>query len=134
MNYWLLKTEPETFSWDDLEKAGKATWDGVRNPRARNNIKNMKKGDLAFIYHTGDEKSVIGIARVDKESYPEPGDTAWLVVDLVPEKKLKRPVTLAEVKADSDLKNMTLARVPRLSVQGVEKSEYEKIVKMGSGK
>lgn len=134
MNYWLLKTEPETFSWDDLEKAGKATWDGVRNPRARNNIKNMKKGDMAFIYHTGDEKSVIGIARVEKESYPEPGDAAWLVVDLVPEKKLKRPVTLAEVKADSDLKEMTLARVPRLSVQSVEKAEFEKIVKMSAGK
>ena len=129
MNYWLLKTEPESFSWDDLEKAGKATWDGVRNPRARNNIKNMKKGDLAFIYHTGDEKSVIGIARVDKEAYPEPGDAAWLVVDLVPEKKLKRPVTLAEVKADGDLKEMTLARVPRLSVQSVEKNEFDKIVK-----
>ncbi|HZY81605.1 MAG TPA: EVE domain-containing protein [Cyclobacteriaceae bacterium] len=134
MNYWLLKTEPETFSWDDLVKAGKATWDGVRNPRARNNIKNMKKGDLAFIYHTGDEKSVIGIARVEKEAYPEPGDAAWLVVDLIPEKKLKNPVTLAEVKAESDLKDMTLARVPRLSVQSVEKSEYDKIVKMSNGK
>lgn len=134
MNYWLLKTEPDTFSWDDLVKAGKATWDGVRNPRARNNIKNMKKGDLAFIYHTGDEKSVIGIARVEKEAYPEPGDTAWLVVDLVPEKKLKNPVTLAEVKAEKDLKDMTLARVPRLSVQSVEKSEYDKIIKMSSGK
>lgn len=134
MNYWLLKTEPETFSWDDLEKDGKATWDGVRNPRARNNIKNMKKGDLAFIYHTGDEKLVVGIAKVEKEAYPEPGDTAWVVVDLVPEKKLKKPVTLAEVKADSDLKAMTLARVPRLSVQPVEKSEWDKIIKMSSGK
>ena len=134
MRYWLLKTEPESFSWDDLEKADKATWDGVRNPRARNNIGAMKKGDLAFIYHTGDEKAVIGIAKVEKESYPEPGDTAWLVVDLVPEKKLKRPVTLAEVKADSDLKAMTLARVPRLSVQPVEKEEFEKIVKMSAGK
>jgi predicted RNA-binding protein with PUA-like domain len=134
MNYWLLKTEPETFSWDDLERDGKATWDGVRNPRARNNIKNMKKGDLAFFYHTGDEKQVVGIARVEKEAYPEPGDTAWFVVDIVPEKKLKKPVTLAEVKAESDLKEMTLARVPRLSVQPVEKNEFDKIVKMSSGK
>jgi predicted RNA-binding protein with PUA-like domain len=94
----------------------------------------MKKGDLAFIYHTGDEKSVIGIARVEKESYPEPGDTAWLVVDIVPEKKLKNPVTLAAVKAEPDLKDMTLARVPRLSVQSVEKEEFDKIVKMSSGK
>lgn len=134
MRYWLLKTEPDSFSWDDLEKKGKATWDGVRNPRARNNIGVMKKGDLAFIYHTGDEKAVIGIARVEKESYPEPGDTAWLVVDIVPEKKLKNPVTLAAVKADPDLKDMTLARVPRLSVQSVEKEEFDKIVKMSSGK
>jgi predicted RNA-binding protein with PUA-like domain len=134
MRHWLLKTEPDTFSWDDLEKAGKATWDGVRNPRARNNIGAMKKGDLAFIYHTGEEKAVIGIARVEKESYPEPGDTAWLVVDLVPDKKLKNPVTLAAVKADSELKDMTLARVPRLSVQPVEKNEWEKIIKMSGGK
>jgi len=134
MRYWLLKTEPESFSWDDLERAGKATWDGVRNPRARNNIGAMKKDDLAFIYHTGDEKAVIGIARVQKEAYPEPGDAAWLVVDLVPEKKLKRAVTLAEVKADSDLKDMTLARVPRLSVQSVEKAEFDKIIKMSGGK
>jgi predicted RNA-binding protein with PUA-like domain len=134
MNYWLLKTEPESFSWDDLEKAGKATWDGVRNPRARSNLKAMKKGDLAFIYHTGDEKAVIGISRVEKEAYPEPGDAAWVAVDLVPEKKLKNPVTLAEVKAESDLKEMTLARVPRLSVQPVEKKEYDKIIKMSSGK
>lgn len=134
MNYWLLKTEPDTFSWDDLEKEGKATWDGVRNPRARNNMKNMKKGDLAFFYHTGDEKQVVGIARVEKEAYPEPGDSAWVVVDIVPEKRLKKPVTLAEVKAESDLKDMTLARVPRLSVQPVEKSEYDKIVKMSTGK
>jgi predicted RNA-binding protein with PUA-like domain len=134
MNYWLLKTEPDTFSWDDLEKTGKATWDGVRNFQARSNIKSMRKGDLAFIYHTGDEKAVVGIAKVDKEFYPEPGDEDWVVVDLLPEKKLKRPVTLAEIKAESDLKQMVLARVPRLSVQPVEKTEYEKILKMAGGK
>lgn len=134
MNYWLLKTEPDTFSWDDLEKAGKATWDGVRNFRARSNMKAMKKGDLVFIYHTGDEKAVIGISRVEKEAYPEPGDAEWVAVDLVPEKKLKKPVTLAEIKAEADLKEMTLARVPRLSVQPVEKSEYDKVIKMSSGK
>jgi predicted RNA-binding protein with PUA-like domain len=134
MNYWLLKTEPDTFSWDDLEKAGKATWDGVRNFQARSNIKAMKKGDVAFIYHTGDEKAVVGVAKVAKEFYPEPGDEEWVVVDLLPEKKLKKPVTLAEIKADSDLKQMVLARVPRLSVQPVEKTEYEKILKMAGGK
>ncbi len=134
MNYWLLKTEPDTFSWGDLEKAGKATWDGVRNFQARSNIKSMHKGDLAFIYHTGDEKAIVGVAKVQKEFYPEPGDEEWVVVDLSPEKKLKRPVTLAEIKADSDLKQMVLARVPRLSVQPVEKDEYEKILKLAGGK
>lgn len=132
MNYWLLKTEPDTFSWEKLEKDGKATWDGVRNFRARSNIKAMQKGDLAFIYHTGDEKAVVGIARVEKGSYPEPGEPEWLVVDIVPEKKLKKVVTLAQVKADADLKEMTLARVPRLSVQPVAKKEFDKIVKLGS--
>ncbi len=134
MSYWLLKTEPDTFSWNDLEKAGKATWDGVRNFQARSNMKAMKKGDLAFIYHTGDEKAVVGVAKVEKEFYPEPGDADWVVVDLSPEKKLKKPVTLAEIKADTDLKQMVLARVPRLSVQPVEKKEFDKIVKLGSGK
>lgn len=134
MNYWLLKTEPDTFSWQDLSKAGKATWDGVRNFQARSNIKAMKKGDLAFIYHTGDEKAVIGIARVTKEFYPEPGDEEWVVVDLAPEKALKRAVTLAEIKAERDLKEMTLARVPRLSVQPVEKGHFDKVIKMSEGK
>ncbi len=134
MSYWLLKTEPDTFSWNDLEKAGKATWDGVRNFQARSNLKAMKKGDLAFIYHTGEEKAVVGVAKVAKEFYPESGEEDWVVVDLVPEKKLKKTVSLAEIKADSDLKKMVLARVPRLSVQPVEKNEFDKIVKLGSGK
>lgn len=134
MNYWLLKTEPDTFSWQDLEKAGKATWDGVRNFQARNHLKSMKKGDLAFIYHTGDEKSVVGIARVEKEFYPEPGDKDWVVVDLKPEKKLKKPVTLAQIKADRELKEMVLVRVSRLSVQPVEKAEFDRVVKMSEEK
>ncbi len=134
MNYWLMKTEPETFSWADLEKAGKATWDGVRNFQARTHLKGMKKGDLAFIYHTGDEKAVIGIARVEKEFYPEPGDKDWVVVDIKPEKKLKKPVTLAQVKADSDLADMVLVRAARLSVQPVKKEEFDRIVKMSEAK
>jgi predicted RNA-binding protein with PUA-like domain len=134
MNYWLLKTEPDTFSWQDLEKAGKATWDGVRNFQARSHLKSMKKGDLAFIYHTGDEKAVIGIARIEKEFYPEPGDKDWVVVDLKPEKKLKKPVTLAQIKADRDLKQMVLVRVSRLSVQPVEKAEFDRVVKMSEEK
>jgi predicted RNA-binding protein with PUA-like domain len=134
MTYWLLKTEPDSFSWDNLEKAGKATWDGVRNFQARSNLKEMKKGDLVFIYHTGDEKSVIGIAQVQREFYPEPGDAEWVVIDIVPQKKLKRPVSLAEIKSDKQLKDMKLARVPRLSVQPVTKNEFDYVVKMSEQK
>jgi len=134
MNYWLLKTEPDSFSWNDLVKAGKATWDGVRNFQARSNLKEMKKGDLAFIYHTGEEKSVIGIAKVEKESYPEPGDPEWVVIDLSPQKPLKKPVSLAEIKAEKSLKEMKLARVPRLSVQPVTKNEFDFVVKMSEQK
>jgi predicted RNA-binding protein with PUA-like domain len=134
MNYWLLKTEPDSFSWSDLVKAGKATWDGVRNFQARSNLKEMKKGDLAFIYHTGEEKSVIGIAKVERESYPEPADPEWVVIDLTPQKPLKRPVSLAEVKAEKSLKEMKLARVPRLSVQPVTKNEFDFVVRMSEQK
>ena len=134
MNYWLLKTEPDSFSWNDLTKAGKATWDGVRNFQARSNLKEMKKGDLTFIYHTGEEKSVIGIAKVEREAYPEPGNPEWVVVDLVPQKALKRPVALSEIKAEKLLKDMKLARVPRLSVQPVTKNEFDFVLKMSEQK
>jgi predicted RNA-binding protein with PUA-like domain len=134
MNHWLLKTEPDSFSWSDLQKAGKATWDGVRNFQARSNLKEMKKGDLAFIYHTGDEKSVIGIAKIEREAYPEPGDPEWIVVDIIPQKALKRPVTLAEVKAQKALKEMKLARVPRLSVQPVTQTEFDFVLKLSEQK
>jgi predicted RNA-binding protein with PUA-like domain len=134
MNYWLLKTEPDAFSWNDLLKAGKATWDGVRNFQARSNLKEMKKGDLAFIYHTGEEKSVIGVAKVEREWYAEPGNPEWVVVDLIPQKPLKRPVTLSEIKAEKSLKEMKLARVPRLSVQPVTKNEFDFVVKMSEQK
>jgi predicted RNA-binding protein with PUA-like domain len=134
MNYWLMKTEPGTFSWDDLQKAGKTTWDGVRNFQARNNLKAMSKGDLAFIYHSGEDKSVIGIARIDKESYPDPGDKDWVVVDIKSEKKLKKPISLAQVKADRDLKEMVLVRASRLSVQPVTKAEFDRIIKLSEEK
>jgi predicted RNA-binding protein with PUA-like domain len=129
-----MKTEPDTFSWDDLVKAGKTTWDGVRNFQARSNLKAMKKGDLAFIYHTGDDKAVVGIARIEKEAYPDPGDQEWVVVDIKPEKKLKKPITLAQVKADGELTDMVLVRAARLSVQPVKKSEFDRIVKLSEEK
>lgn len=134
MNYWLLKTEPETYSWTDLEKASRGVWDGVRNFQARSNLKAMKKGDLALIYHTGQEKAIVGIARVVQEGYPEPKDKDWVAVDLTAEKKLKKPVTLAQVKADKRLADMVLVRAPRLSVQPVKESEFNLLVKLGDGK
>src|SRR5690606_23772088 len=99
MNYWLLKTEPDTYSWDTLVKDKKAVWDGIRNFQARRNLKEMKKGDVALIYHTGDEKSIIGLAKVVREHYPEPKDPDWVVIEIAPEKKLKKPVSLAQIKA-----------------------------------
>jgi predicted RNA-binding protein with PUA-like domain len=125
MNYWLMKTEPGTYSWTDLEKNKKTTWDGVRNFQARNNLKAMKKGDLTFIYHSGEEKAIVGIARVMKESFADPKDREWLVVDIAAEKKLRRPVSLAEIKALKPLANMVLVRSSRLSVQPVRKEEFD---------
>ncbi len=128
MNYWLLKTEPETFSWQDLSRDKKAVWDGVRNFQARKNLKEMKKGDKAFVYHTGDEKAIIGIAVVTREGYPEPKDAAWVAVDLAPENVLKNPVSLSRIKSEKSLKEMVLVRVSRLSVQPVKKSEFDLIL------
>ncbi|MBX2895663.1 MAG: EVE domain-containing protein [Cyclobacteriaceae bacterium] len=130
MNYWLLKTEPDTFSWDDLARDKKAVWDGVRNFKARSNIKAMKKGDWAFVYHTGDEKSVVGIAEVVREAYPEPNDADWVAVDLKPVRKLKLPVALSVVKADKTLGEMVLVKVARLSVQPVKKAEFDRIIEL----
>jgi predicted RNA-binding protein with PUA-like domain len=134
MNYWLLKTEPETYSWDDLTREKKATWDGVRNFQARSHMKAMKKGDLVFVYHTGDEKSVIGTAKVLKEHYPDPKDKDWVVIDLAPEKKLKRPVSLSEIKSDKRLSDMVLVRAARLSVQPVKQDEFDLIIGLSEGK
>jgi predicted RNA-binding protein with PUA-like domain len=133
MNYWLMKTEPETFSWDDLVRDKKAGWDGVRNFQARTHLKNMKKGDEAFVYHTGDEKSVVGIARITKEHYPDPSDNAWVAVEIVPVRKLKKPVTLAQIKADKRLTNMVLVKASRLSVQPVKPEEFDMVVSLSEG-
>jgi predicted RNA-binding protein with PUA-like domain len=128
MNYWLVKTEPETYSWENLVNDKKGVWDGVRNFQARSNLKAMKKGDQVFVYHTGEEKAIIGIAEVIKEGYPEPKDNAWTAVDLAPGKKLKKPITLAQIKADKKLANMVLVRASRLSVQPVKEDEFEYII------
>ena len=133
MQYWLIKSEPNTYSWDDFVKLGRDHWDGVRNFQARNNIKAMQEGDLALFYHSVNEKSVIGIAKVVKEHYPDPTteDKRWLVVDFVPVEKLKNPVTLATIKADERLQDMVLVRNSRLSVQPVKKEEFDIIIGLG---
>ncbi len=134
MNYWLMKSEPSTYSWSDLERDKKASWDGVRNFQARNNLKAMKKDDLAFIYHSNEGKAIIGIAKIFKESYADPNDKDWVVVDIIPVKKLTSPVSLALIKSDKRLVDMVLVKTSRLSVQPVKKEEYELVIKLSEGK
>lgn len=128
MNYWLLKTEPSTFSWDDLVRDKKAVWNGVRNFQARNNLKAMKKGDLAFIYHSMEDKAAVGIAEIIKEFYPDPKDNDWVAVDIKPVSKLKSPVELGTIKKDKRLANMVLVKNSRLSVQPVKKEEFDWVI------
>lgn len=133
MNYWLIKSEPSTYSWDDLKKDKKTSWTGVRNYAARNNLQAMKKGDLAFFYHSMGSTDIVGIAKVVKEAYQDPTtkETAWVTVDLAPYKPLKKPVTLQQVKKEAVLEKMDLVRISRLSVQKVTESEFDKICAMG---
>jgi predicted RNA-binding protein with PUA-like domain len=135
MAYWLLKSEPHAWSWDQQKKEGRkgAEWDGVRNFQARNNMRKMEKGDLAFFYHSGEEKAVVGIVRVVKEAHPDSTDGTgqWDCVDVAAVRDLPRPVTLAEIKAEPSLKSMVLVRVSRLSVQPVTAAEWCKVCAMG---
>lgn len=132
MSYWLLKTEPTTYSYADLERDKKAVWDGVSNPVALKNIRAMSKGDLAFVYHTGDEKAIVGIAEITSGPYPDPkqNDERLAVVELKPKKKLKNPVTLAAVKARKEFAPWELVRVPRLSVMPVSPEQWKKLLAM----
>jgi predicted RNA-binding protein with PUA-like domain len=132
MAYWLIKSEPFKYSWDQFVQDGVTFWDGVRNYGARNNLRSMKKGDLAFFYHSNEGLEIVGIAKVVKESYQDPTTTeeAWVVVDFKPHKKLKKPVTLAAVKETPALANMALIRLGRLSVQPVLDHEWEIIMDM----
>ena len=136
MNHWLMKQEPEDYSWDDLVRDGKTQWTGVRNFQARNNLNQMAVGDKVFFYHSGKEKSVVGIAEVAKAVYPDPtsDDPSWVAVDIKPVKRLPRPATLADIKANKKLTDLLLVRQSRLSVMPLTKEEFETIVKMGSGK
>lgn len=133
MKYWLMKTEPGTYAWADLLRDGKTYWDGVRNFQARNNIRAMKPGDLALYYHSVKEKSVVGVAKIVSEAYPDPSatDGDWSVVDIEPAFALKKPVTLDDVKARAELEEMVLVKQSRLSVQPVRKREFDSIVRLG---
>jgi predicted RNA-binding protein with PUA-like domain len=136
--YWLMKTEPEEFSWDDQVKRGTKgePWTGVRNFAARKHLKAMKKGEHAFFYHTGDEKQVVGIIEIIKEAYPDKTDEkgVFVCVDTRAVEPFAKPVTLATIKADAKLKSMVLAREPRLSVQPVTAEEWKTICRMGGVK
>lgn len=133
MNYWLVKSEPFKYSWDQFVKDGKTFWDGVRNYAARNNLRAMKKGDHVLFYHSNEGLAIVGIATVVKEAYQDPttDDTNWVVVDLKPYKTIPKPVTLEAIKADKDFETMDLVRLSRLSVGAVKEKEYKKILKMG---
>ena len=134
MNYWLIKSDPDTYSWQDLVKDGSTSWDGVRNYAARNHLKGMKKGDKVLVYHSGGESAIVGIATVTKEFYQDPttAETAWVSVSLKAVNALKKQVTLSQVKSDKQLKNMVLVKIGRLSVMPVTAEEFESIMKMGS--
>ena len=134
MNFWLLKTEPDSYSWDDLVTDKKTVWDGVRNFQARSHMKKMEKGDIVFIYHTGGEKAIVGEAQVTKSAFPDPEDPDWVVVELSAGKALKKPVSLAQIKSDKRLSDMVLVRASRLSVQPVKPSEYEIIGALSAAK
>ena len=132
MAYWLIKSEPFKYSWDQLVKDKKTFWDGVRNYAARNNLRDMKKGDELFFYHSNEGLEIVGIAKVVKESYQDPttDEDAWVVVDVAPVRKLKKPVTLAQMKADKRLANMDLLRLGRLSVGKVTDAEWKVVLEL----
>lgn len=132
MAYWLMKTEPDEFSFTDLERAGREPWNGVRNAAALRHMREMRSGDLVFIYHTGNEKAVVGIAEVAAAAYPDPSeeDPRFVVVDVALRQRLPRPVTLREIKADSQFAEWELVRISRLSVMPVSDRHWEAILGM----
>jgi len=134
--YWLMKSEPDAYSWDDLVAEGEGTWDGVRNHRAANNLRTMKKGELAFFYHSNIGLEIVGIVKISKPGLTDPSDPEgkWAAVKVKPVKKLKRPVTLKEIKADPALADMEIIRLSRLSVAEVRPEEWEHVLAMAGRK
>ncbi|MCG2613604.1 EVE domain-containing protein [Terrimonas sp. NA20] len=136
MAHWLIKSEPFKYSWEQFEKDKQTFWDGVRNYAARNNLKAMKKGDLAFFYHSNEGLEIVGIAKVVKEAYQDPTtpEEAWVAVDFAPHKKLKKPVSLADIKGTKELLDMALVKLGRLSVQPVTDKEWKIVMEMAGEK
>ena len=130
--HWLVKSEPFKYSWEKFNKEGRTFWDGVRNFQARNNLKEMKEGDLVLFYHSNEGKEVVGVAKVVKEFYQDPttDDKNWVVVDLAPVETLERPVTLEQIKADERLKDIGLVRQGRLSVMALKAEEFDRILEL----
>ena len=136
MAHWLVKSEPSAYSWEQLEKDKQTAWTGVRNYAARNHLKSMKKGDEVLFYHSNEGLEIVGIAKVAKEAYHDPttNEAAWIVVDLKPHKKLKKPVSLDTIKKEKRLKDMALVRIGRLSVQPVTDKEWDVIMELAGEK
>ena len=134
MNYWLVKQDPANYPFEQFQKEKKTDWTGVRNYQARNFLRDMKKGDEVLFYHSGDEKAVVGFASVSKPAFPDPtaDEDGWIAVELKAGKRLSKPVSLAQVKADPKLANILLVRNGRISVMSLTKAEYDQIVKLGS--
>ena len=135
MNYWLVKSEPTAYSWDQFVKERSTAWEGVRNYAARIHLRAMKKGDLAFFYHSNEGMEIVGVAKITKEAYKDPtSPDDWAAVDIAPVKKLKKPVTLAQVKAEKRLADMALIKLSRLSVQPVTEKEWKVVMGMAGEK
>lgn len=128
MNYWLVKQEPGKYSFDDFVRDKKTVWDGVRNYQARNNLREMKRGDKVLFYHSGSEKAVVGAAEVSRESFPDPADEKWIAVEIKPVEKFKGAVTLNEIKAEKSLENIALIKQSRLSVLPLTREEFDTII------
>ena len=136
MNYWLVKSDPETYGWNELTKDKKTDWTGIRSYAARNHLRSMKKGDIALFYHSGSESAIVGIAKVTREAFQDPTteEDAWLAVELASVKPFSKPVSLSDVKLKKELKDMILLKISRLSVQPVQESEFKMLLSMGNTK
>jgi predicted RNA-binding protein with PUA-like domain len=132
MNYWLVKQEPEAYSFDDLLKDGKTDWTGVRNFQARNNLRAMKLGDKVLFYHSVSEKCVVGLAEVSREEFPDPTDEKWIAVEIKPIQKLTKTVSLDQIKAENGLQNIALIKQSRLSVMPLTEGEFDLILKLAN--